>query len=228
MQPYYFPYAGYFRLFDQVDEFVIYDCVQFPRRGRVHRTEVLGPRGAPEWLTLPLARQPRETRIMDLEFAPDARAVLDGRLGRLPWLRNASGPAAGRVLDFLKGPLVGVVDHLESGLRLVCELLGLPFVVSRSSGLDLDPGIRGQERVLAIAEARGARVYLNSPGGAGLYDPAAFDARGIELRFLAPYEGHHVRLLQALMTGDPSEVARDVRDAAEHARLGSRAVGMAT
>ena len=40
MQPYLFPYAGYFRLLSQVDEFVIYDCVQFPRRGRVHRTEV--------------------------------------------------------------------------------------------------------------------------------------------------------------------------------------------
>ena len=35
MQPYFFPYAGYFRLFAHVDEFVIFDCVQFRRRGRM-------------------------------------------------------------------------------------------------------------------------------------------------------------------------------------------------
>ena len=44
MQPYFFPYLGYFRLFSQADEFVIYDCVQMPRRGRVHRTAALATR----------------------------------------------------------------------------------------------------------------------------------------------------------------------------------------
>jgi hypothetical protein len=43
MQPYFFPYAGYFRLLQAADHFVLLDCVQFPRRGRVHRTQVPGP-----------------------------------------------------------------------------------------------------------------------------------------------------------------------------------------
>ena len=73
MQPYFFPYAGYFRLLHAVDDFVIFDCVQFPRRGRVHRTQVPGPTGQVEWLTLPLARHSRDTLIRDLAFAPDAR-----------------------------------------------------------------------------------------------------------------------------------------------------------
>ena len=82
MQPYFFPYAGYFRLLDVVDHFVVFDCVQFPRRGRVHRTQVPGPTGGVEWLTLPLASMPREVLIRDLAFAPAARARLDDRLSR--------------------------------------------------------------------------------------------------------------------------------------------------
>jgi hypothetical protein len=211
MQPYFLPYAGYFRLFDQVDEFVIYDCVQFPRRSRVHRTEVPGPAGSVEWLTLPLARQPRDTRIMDLCFATDARTLLDERLARLRWLETASGPAAARVRQLLQAPLVDVVDFLELGLQTVCELVGLPWSVTRSSWLDLDPALRGQERVLAVALARGATTYVNAPGGTALYDPAAFQERGIELRFLTPYAGAYPRLLPGLLVDDPAMVAADVR-----------------
>ena len=77
MQPYFFPYAGYFRLLAAADVFVIYDCVQFPRRGRVHRCEVTGLSGETQWLTLPLAHQPRDVLIRDLAFAVNARAELD-------------------------------------------------------------------------------------------------------------------------------------------------------
>jgi hypothetical protein len=46
MQPYFVPYAGYFRLFAASDLFVIYDCVQFPRRGWVHRNRLVPLRAA--------------------------------------------------------------------------------------------------------------------------------------------------------------------------------------
>ena len=45
MQPYFVPYAGYFRLFAASDLFVIYDCVQFPRRGWVHRNKMFAADG---------------------------------------------------------------------------------------------------------------------------------------------------------------------------------------
>jgi hypothetical protein len=53
MQPYFFPYAGYFRLLAASDLFVIYDCVQFPRRGWVHRNKLVDASGEARWLTLP-------------------------------------------------------------------------------------------------------------------------------------------------------------------------------
>jgi hypothetical protein len=210
MQPYFYPYAGYFRLFAAADELVLYDCVQFPRRGRVHRCRVPAPNGGERWLTLPLRRQPRETAIHDLGFADGAREELDRRLARLPWIAVARGPQADRVRAHLEGPLDDVVGFLETGLRLVRDLLGFHTVLGRSSQLGLDPALRGQERVLAVCEAVGATTYLNPPGGRHLYSPEAFSARGIRLDFLPEYRGRLFHLLPALLAVPADEIRADV------------------
>ena len=189
MQPYFLPYAGYFRLFAAVDEFVVFDCVQFPRRGRVHRTEVpgVGPGRSPTWLTLPLARQPRDTLIGDLRFAPGARALLDARLAALPWLATATGPAAPAVRDLLHAPLVDVVDFLEHSLRLAAGTLGFAPAIRRSSTLAIDPTLRGQE-----------------------LQGDAFGGEGIALEFLAPYDGPWFQMLPALVREQPQVLRDDV------------------
>lgn len=207
MQPYFFPYAGYFRLFASCDLFILYDCVQFPRRGRVHRCEVPGPSGSVEWLTLPLAHQPQDTLIRDLAFAGDARQSLDKRLARLPWLAGAHGEAAEAVRDHLHAPLGSVIDYLEQGLRLVTTLLGFPCRIVRSSQYAVAPELHGQQRILALCQAAGADHYVNSPGGRGLYDAATFAAHGIALRFLPDYSGRYHFLLPAL-AGEPLEALR--------------------
>jgi hypothetical protein len=210
MQPYFLPYAGYFRLFAAVDEFVVYDCVQFPRRGRVHRTEVPGPSGTPAWLTLPLAPQPRETPIHALRFAEGARATLDARLDALPWLARAAGPAADAVRARLRQPLGDVVDLLQDTLGMAAALMGFAPAMRRSSALDIDPGLRGQARVIAIALAVGATHYLNAPGGRALYEADAFAEAGLQLEFLSPYAGAFVQLLPALVREDPGALRADV------------------
>jgi hypothetical protein len=210
MQPYFYPYAGYFRLFAAVDEFVVFDCVQFPRRGRVHRSQVPGPGGQEEWLTLPLRAQPRDVLIRDLEFAPGARAEFDARLARFAWLANGHGELAERVRAHLHAPLDDVVAYLESGLRLVADALGFAPRIRRSSSLQLDPSLRAQERILAIARACGATDYVNPPGGRDLYDPAAFTDAGLGLHFLRPYAGRFAHLLPALMAHPPEQIRADV------------------
>lgn len=210
MQPYFYPYAGYFRLFAAVDEFVVYDCVQFPRRGRVHRCEVPGADGSRQWLTLPLARQPREARICELRFADDARVAFDGRLDALPWLAKAEGPAAQALRRQLRAPLESVLDFLEQGLQLAAGIMGFAPRLRRSSSLGIDPALRGQARVIAIARAVGATHYLNPPGGRDLYDAGAFAAAGMALEFLAPYTGEFVQLLPALASQPPERLRADV------------------
>lgn len=211
MQPYFFPYAGYFRLFANVDRFIVLDCVQFPRTGRVHRSEVASNGRASDWLTLPLAKQPRPTLIRDLVFATQARATFDDRLASLPWFRAARGPAAARVREYLHGPMDSVVDFIQRGLELVSDELGLQIPICRSSSFSIPAQVRGQDRILAIARAAGADIYLNAPGGRALYDPLAFNRVGIELRFLDDYRGEFAHLLPSLMERDPSDIARDIR-----------------
>lgn len=210
MQPYFFPYAGYFRLFAAADTFVLYDCVQFPRRGRVHRTEVIGPAGTVEWLTLPLAHQPRDTLISDLVFAADARRRFDAQLARLGWVRTATGEHAERIREHLFAPLDSVVDFLEDGLRLVTGLLGLPPPALRSSSLGIDPALRGQQRVLEIVRRLGARRYINAPGGRQLYESEAFTQQGVRLQFLPPFEGEVYQLLPALMSRPAESIREDI------------------
>lgn len=210
MQPYFFPYAGYFRLMHAADHFVIYDCVQFPRRGRVHRCNVPGPAGGEEWLTLPLARAPREARICDLEFVPDARRMFDRRLNRHAWFGSARGPASGLVRDYLLGPLPGVVDYLERGLRLTAQLLHLSPTITRSSRLALPPTLKGQERVLAVVRAVGGRHYVNLSGGRSLYDPRRFNEQNVTLAFLSAYDGPCRHLLPALLEQEPEAIREDV------------------
>jgi hypothetical protein len=209
-QPYWFPYAGYFRLLAEADVFVLFDCVQFPRRTRVHRCEVPGPGGATEWLTLPLAKQPRDVRICDLEFAPGARAEMDRRLARHPWIASAQGPAADAVREHLHAPLERPVDYLEEGLRLVASLLGLECAFTRSSSLELDPALRMGDRVRAAALAYGAEDYVNAPSGRSLYAAEDFAAEGLGLWFLRPYEGAFFQLLPALLREEPGVVREDV------------------
>lgn len=208
MQPYFLPYLGYFRLIAATDVFVIFDDVQFPRRGRVHRSELDDGR----WLTLPLARQSRDTLIRDLEFAPAARAVLDQRLGRLSWLGAAKGPLAERVRSYLYGELGSPLAFVEAGLALVTGVLGLPSCFVRSSSLGLDRELRGQARVLAIVQGLGGDAYLNPPGGRALYDRDVFQRSRVELRFLPPYEGPFRHLLRALVETEPETLIRSLQE----------------
>jgi hypothetical protein len=211
MQPYFFPYAGYFRLLDIVDHFVVFDCVQFPRRGRVHRTQVPGPTGDVEWLTLPLAAMPRDVLIRDLAFAADARARLDDRLSRCAWLATAEGAIAERLRAHLHGPLHSVIDYLVAGLQLVADILGLAPTITRSSDLTLDPLLKAQDRVVAAVKAVGGTRYVNTPGGHQLYDAAAFAGAGLTLSFLVPYGGRYRYLLPALASQSPAAILDDIR-----------------
>ena len=210
MQPYFFPYAGYFRLLAAADVFVIYDCVQFPRRGRVHRCEVTGQSGETEWLTLPLAHQPRDVLIRDLAFSGNARAELDRRIARLPWLASGGGPMAQEVKGFLGGDLGRAADFISDGVLLAAGLLGLGCPVIRSSSLGIPPDIAGQDRIIAITRAlRGSR-YVNAPGGRDLYDRHAFAAHGLELCFLPAFHGRHRSILPQLVSEDADAIRAEI------------------
>lgn len=208
MQPYFMPYAGYFRLFAATDLFVIYDCVQFPRRGWVHRNRLPDANGSLEWLTLPLAKAPQEVLIHDLRFREDAGARLREQMRRFPALSGKALEAP--VVRAIAPSETMLVDYLERLLKKCCEELQLPFRVTRSSKLHIDRGIRGEDRILAIVKALGAKRYINAPGGRSLYDSDNFARNEVELQFLSDYEGSDASVLHRLLTEDPAAVSAEI------------------
>ncbi len=117
MQPYFFPYAGYFRLFAASDIFVVLDCVQFPRRGWVHRNKLSNSNVQPQWLTLPLMKGDRDTtRICTLEFLDDAPLLFNEQMRKFPSLTNIDlkEPQLASILsDFSVTPVQYLVRGLE-------------------------------------------------------------------------------------------------------------------
>lgn len=205
MQPYFLPYAGYFRLITGSDLFVIYDCVQFPRRGWVHRNKLRDPTGAEQWLTLPLKPAPQDVRIDELAFPDDAGPELARRLQPFG-LERATGAAAA-LLDEVRDVRGRPAEHIERLLATVCASLDAPWNAIRSSSLETPPSFRGQDRILEICRRVGATRYINAPGGRDLYDAAAFAAAGVQLQFLPPFDGVTGSILQRLLD-DPAERIR--------------------
>jgi hypothetical protein len=210
MQPYFIPYAGYFRLFAASDLFVIYDCVQFPRRGWVHRNLLPNASGVARWLTLPLEKAPQTTLIHDLRFPPDAGARLGERLRLFPLTPRCPGslaPILAALADVRGTPL----DYIERLLELAVVYCELPWETIRSSSLNLPSDIRGQDRILEIARRVGAARYVNAPGGRALYDPAAFERVGVELQFLTDYPGPKASILSRMLRDERSELTSDIK-----------------
>ena len=209
MQPYFAPYAGYFRLMYDVDAFVVLDQVQFPRTGWVHRNRLRRLDGSLAWLTLPLARAPLDTAILDLSYAPDA----DGWAASASRRFAALHEPAPQVRDCL--PLVDTAGSpCEGLLRLLARLartLGIAPRVVRQSELPLPPGLKGAERIYEICRQLGADRYLNSPGGRELYDHDAFRRRGVSLEFLPDYRGPMDSILQRLHEAPAHEIADEIR-----------------
>ncbi len=210
MQPYFFPYAGYYRLFAASDVFVVLDCVQFPRRGWVHRNKLNNSNGELQWLTLPLVKSDRDTtRICDLTFSDDASRLFDEQKRRFPCLNHLESrepQLAELISDFSVSP----VQYLVRCLEWVTERLNMKRKIVLSSSLNVPEHFKAQERIIEIANRMNATKYINAPGGRDLYDNNAFEASGLKLDFLTDYSGSYESILQRLLIENRDTVEEEI------------------
>ncbi len=209
MQPYFIPYAGYFRLLCAADLFVMYDCVQFTRRGYVHRNQLPNSKGELSWLTLPLAKAPQDIKISELSFSPDAEMQMQEQLNKFPLFKSKNyGDSQLRpsITDFSLTPLAYIIHSL----RQIAEILQLPFNIAYSSELQLPSDLKNEERIIAIAKHFSASSYVNSPGGKDLYDIATFKKHNIDLKFLVDYKGPYQSILQRLFSEDSDNLRQEI------------------
>jgi hypothetical protein len=187
MQPYLFPYIGYYQLMHAVDRFVVADDVAFIKQGWINRNRLL-INGAAAYFTVPVRHHHATTLIRDVEIhdGPQTR----WRMTLLKTIANfyrrapsfeAVFPIVERVIG---GPFTRIADMARASLHEVCDYLRAPVSIVESSAAYGNAHLKGQERVIDTCRAEGATDYINAVGGRGLYSPEAFLAHGIRLHFL--------------------------------------------
>lgn len=187
MQPYLFPYVGYFQLIHAVDLFVLHDDVQWLKGGWINRNQILLD-GRPLRWTMPVAKKNSHDLINQCMMAE----LSDGRGRILRQIHNAYRRAPffhevmPLVTDVINQAERNVAKYIFNSLERLSEYLELSTKLIMSSAVKKDDFLKGQERVIAICSTLGATEYINPPGGVALYDKEAFRKKGIELYFLQP------------------------------------------
>jgi hypothetical protein len=186
MQPYLFPYLGYFQLMAASQIFVVYDDVQFIKGGWIHRNRIL-LNGTPVWMTLPVASAAHTVEIRDREYiAGEHRAKLLRRIHGAYRRAPQFAPTMTLVEKILALPTSSVAELNTCALREIAGLLGIAAKIVISSSIEKDSNTHGAARVASICKRLGATAYLNSIGGLELYDPRFFREHGLSLLFLEP------------------------------------------
>lgn len=191
MQPYFFPYLGYFDLINVVDHFVVYDIVQYIKHGWINRNRILRPKGGWQYIVVPVDRSSFydsfRTPIMHVEThqGEDWKTLIIGQLDhyrkRAPYFRET----VNLVRNCLDTTERSISRLNVSILEKTCNTLGIQFTYTLSSEMEsqIPPGLDAQDRVLAVCDILGASKYINLPGGKELYDEHRFGEKDIEVEF---------------------------------------------
>jgi hypothetical protein len=184
MQPYFFPYVGYFQLINAVDAFIIYDNIKYTKKGWINRNRILS-HGSDTAFSLPLKKASDTLDIREREVAADFN-----RPKLLNQLREAyrKAPYQSTVVELVEDVLMGgdqnLFAFLHRSLERTCKFLAIPTRVIVSSTVDIDHSLQSQDKVIALCRAVDADTYINPIGGVELYSKDVFAGAGIELKFL--------------------------------------------
>ena len=183
MQPYFFPYIGYYKLISEVDQFVIYDDIQFTKKGWINRN-YLNSTDGPWLFSIPIENSSKiefiNAKSISKEFS---REKLQSRI-RQNYKKISTThklDLVDRIIDF---PTNNLFDYLENSLLVLTQEIGIDSKkILKSSQIGDFSKLKGEEKVIAICMAVGAKEYLNPQGGRALYDLANFAKTGISLQF---------------------------------------------
>ncbi len=227
MQPYFFPYLGYFSLIKNCDKFIFFDTVQYIRRGWCNRNRILKQDGTPSYVIVPIKKAPRETNINEIQIdnSMDWKAKIFGQLN----IYKKTAPYYDDVIEFLKGILTDEYESLSElcidTTEAVCNFLGIEteFATLSRMNLAIDDIHAPDEWALNITKAMKYDVYVNPPGGQTFYDREKYENVHIKLEFLTinqfAYDQKrkgsfvpNLSVIDAMMFCTPDEINRMLDD----------------
>jgi hypothetical protein len=188
VQPYFFPYIGYIQLMHQVDIFVIFDDVNFVKKGWIKRNRLLC-NGHVSYFGLSIEKASQNKKINELYIKRDERE--NTKLLRLIEQNYKNAPNFSKTIELINHVLDYEDNNLATFLGHQLELLKDKLVLNTkliySSTLNRhEQFATAQERIIAITKHLGGTEYVNLPGGKELYSQKVFNENGLKLSFIEP------------------------------------------
>lgn len=220
MQPYLFPYLGYFQLLNAVDEYVVYDDVHFIKGGWINRNHILR-NGEKQRFSIALSHASPNKLINEIDIAEDFGVFLktvSHAYSRAPY-RAPATELLTRICNFEEKNLSRFIFN---SLLHIARYVGIDTKIIASSQIAKNNSLRAQEKLLQICERRNAGVYINAVGGRDLYAHEKFCEKGVQLQFLQPGDCRyqqfgnsftpHLSIVDALMFNSPQEIRELLND----------------
>ena len=190
MQPYFFPYIGYFQLMNLTDQWIIFDDIQFVNKGWINRNRILHPNPKKKWqyFTIPLSGKNRFDKISKIQVdnKQNWRDSIYGKLShykrRAPYYKNT--------MEFVRFSLNIEEDNLSKivahTITSVASLLSIKTTINQFSDLNLSnlKIENAGQWALEISKHVGATEYLNPINGRHLFNSCEFQNENINLKFL--------------------------------------------
>lgn len=184
MQPYFFPYLGYFQLIHAVDKFVIFDDVNYINKGWINRNRILVNQ-QPCYFIMPLKQASQNKLICDIDL--DSSNWRDKLLKTIANTYRKS-PFFADVFPVIEKIILfkteNVADFLANQLLELSKFIGIKTEFVLTSRVYENQSLSGQERIIDICKREKTDVYLNAIGGQTLYDSKTFSDAEIELQFI--------------------------------------------
>ncbi|MDK2772955.1 MAG: WbqC family protein [Flavobacterium sp.] len=185
MQPYFFPYIGYFQLINAVDRFIVYDDVNFINKGWINRNSILS-NGDRLLITLPLDKSSQNKLINEIEIAKDEKWKLktlksiQSLYSKAPFFKEIF-PVIESLIASEQLNLATFNFHL---LKTISNFLAIETEFVLSSQTYQNQNLKAQDRILDICKVESCSRYINPIGGVALYDKEVFLKNNIQLYFL--------------------------------------------
>jgi len=187
MQPYFIPYLGYFQLMNAVDQFVIYDNIQYTKKGWINRNRLL-INGKDEYITLQIKKDSDylnvDQRSLADAFETDKNKLLrkiDQAYKKAPMYPEVM-PILHEIMNFNEKNLF---QFILNTIKVINRYLNIQTPIVISSQVDIDhQNLKAQDKVLAICKALSGTEYINPIGGVELYQRKDFLKEGLQLHFI--------------------------------------------
>lgn len=185
MQPYFLPYIGYFQLMEAVDKFVVYDNIEYTKKGWINRNRIL-INGEPQYFTVNIEKgsdyaSVKERRVSQV-FEKERRKVLariESNYRKAPFFRETMTLTK----ECLECEQSNLFEFVFFSICRIAEHLNIKTELIVSSKLPIDHTLKNKHRLWAIGKYLGAQHYINPIGGVELYKKQEFREHGLNLSF---------------------------------------------